>query len=201
MRRIGLTGGIASGKSLVAARLAELGAVLVDADVLARRVVEPGTSGLAAIRETFGDAVISADGSLDRPALGALVFADPAARERLNAIVHPLVRQASAELIEAAPQDAVVVEDIPLLVETGQQDRFDAVLVVDAADDTRVRRMMEHRAMTEQDARARIAAQATRAERNAAATVVIPNEGTREELLQRVDQVWQELTGQPDADG
>lgn len=193
MLRIGLTGGIASGKSVVTARLAELGAVVVDADALAREVVEPGTPGLAAIREAFGEGVIRADGSLDRPALGALVFADDGRRRTLNAIVHPLVRSAAAAIVAAAPQDAVVVQDIPLLVETGQQGDFDLVVVVDAPDDVRVARMLEHRGMTEEDARARIAAQASRDERNAAADVILENTGTRDQLLEQVDALWENV--------
>lgn len=193
MLRIGLTGGIASGKSVVTARLAELGAVVVDADALAREVVEPGTPGLAAIREAFGEGVIRPDGSLDRPALGALVFADDGRRRTLNAIVHPLVRSAAAAIVAAAPQDAVVVQDIPLLVETGQQGDFDLVVVVDAPDDVRVARMLEHRGMTEEDARARIAAQASRDERNAAADVILENTGTRDQLLEQVDALWENV--------
>jgi len=191
--RIGLTGGIASGKSVVTARFAELGAVVVDADALAREVVEPGTPGLATIREAFGEGVIRPDGSLDRPALGALVFADDGRRRTLNAIVHPLVRSAAAAIVAAAPQDAVVVQDIPLLVETGQQGDFDLVVVVDAPDDVRVARMLEHRGMTEEDARARIAAQASRDERNAAADVILENTGTRDQLLEQVDALWENV--------
>ncbi|MGO4455256.1 dephospho-CoA kinase [Arthrobacter sp. RAF14] len=193
MLRIGLTGGIASGKSVVTARLAELGAVVVDADALAREVVEPGTPGLAAIREAFGEGVIRADGSLDRPALGALVFADDGRRRTLNAIVHPLVRSAAAAIVAAAPQAAVVVQDIPLLVETGQQGDFDLVVVVDAPDDVRVARMLEHRGMTEEEARARIAAQASRDERNAAADVILENTGTLDQLLEQVDALWENV--------
>ena len=193
MLRIGLTGGIASGKSVVTARLAELGAVVVDADALAREVVEPGTPGLAAIREAFGEGVIRPDGSLDRPALGALVFADDGRRRTLNAIVHPLVRSAAAAIVAAAPQDAVVVQDIPLLVETGQQGDFDLVVVVDAPDDVRVARMLEHRGMTEEEARARIAAQASRDERNAAADVILQNTGTLDQLLEQVDALWENV--------
>ena len=137
--RVGLTGGVASGKSTVAAILAGLGAVVVDADLLAREVVEPGTPGLAAVAEAFGPGVLADDGSLDRPALGAVVFADPDARRRLEAILHPLIRSRAAELEAAAPEGTVVVHDIPLLAETGQADRFEAVLVVDVPVETQVR--------------------------------------------------------------
>ncbi len=193
MLRIGLTGGIASGKSVVTARLAELGAVVVDADALAREVVEPGTPGLAAIRDAFGDGVIMPDGSLDRSALGAIVFADEGRRRTLNGIVHPLVRSAAAAIVAAAPADAVVVQDIPLLVETGQQHDFDLVVVVDAPDDVRVARMVELRGMSENEARARIAAQAGREERNAAADVILENTGSLAELLEQVDALWENV--------
>ncbi|WP_347567920.1 dephospho-CoA kinase [Arthrobacter sp. Y-9] len=193
MLRIGLTGGIASGKSVVTARLAERGAAVVDADALAREVVEPGTPGLAAIREAFGDGVIRPDGSLDRPALGAIVFADEGRRRTLNGIVHPLVRNAAAAIVAAAPADAVVVQDIPLLVETGQQHDFDLVVVVDAPDDVRVARMVELRGMSEEEARARIAAQAGREERNAAADVILENTGSLAELLEQVDALWENV--------
>ncbi|GER23431.1 dephospho-CoA kinase [Zafaria cholistanensis] len=195
MLDIGLTGGIAAGKSAVATRLAELGAVLIDADRLARAVVEPGTPGLAAIAEAFGPGVIAPDGTLDRAALGALVFADASARERLNGIVHPLVRAAAlerrAQAAQAAP-DAVVVEDIPLLAESGQAHRFALVITVQAPLAERIRRMVRDRGMAESDARARIAAQATDGERAAIADVVLENSGTLEELRAAVDRVWRE---------
>jgi dephospho-CoA kinase len=143
--KIGLTGGIASGKSVVASRLRELGAVLVDADALAREVVEPGTSGLAKVVEAFGEEMLGADGGLDRARLGALVFGDPGRLAALNSIVHPLVRERAAAMIAAAPVGAVVVQDIPLLVETGQGSSFHLVLVVDAPDDMRVQRLVQHR--------------------------------------------------------
>ncbi|MFJ3957915.1 dephospho-CoA kinase [Arthrobacter sp. NPDC090010] len=193
MLRIGLTGGIASGKSLVATRLAEHGAVLIDSDVLARQVVEPGTPGLAAVRAAFGEGVIATDGSLDRAALGALVFAEPAQRARLNGIVHPLVREAAAQLVATSSPEAVVVQDIPLLVETGQQGDFDVIVVVDAPDEVRIARMMEHRGMAREDALARIAAQASREDRNAVAHVVLVNDGSREALLEQVDALWAKL--------
>jgi dephospho-CoA kinase len=191
MRRIGLTGGIGSGKSTVSALLAERGAVVVDADLIAREVVEPGTPGLAAVVEAFGTDVLGADGSLDRPALAAVVFADPAARRRLDGIVHPLVRARASELEAAAPPGAVVVHDVPLLVETGQAGRFDLVLVVAADVETRVARLVR-RGLTEDDARARIAAQATDEQRRAVADVVLDNSGTPEQLAAQVDRFWRE---------
>jgi dephospho-CoA kinase len=191
MLRIGLTGGIGSGKSTVSALLAERGAVVVDADSIAREVVQPGTPGLAAVAEAFGTDVLAADGSLDRPALAAVVFADPEARRRLDGIVHPLVRARAAELEAAAPPGAVVVHDVPLLVETGQAGRFDLVLVVAADVETRVARLVG-RGLTEDDARARIAAQATDEQRRAVADVVLDNSGTREQLAAQVDRFWRE---------
>ena len=191
--RVGLTGGVASGKSTVAALLRELGAVVVDSDVLAREVVEPGTPGLAAVVEAFGPDVLTADGALDRPALGAVVFGDEAARRRLEAILHPLIRARAAELEAAAPEGTVVVHDIPLLVETGQADRFDAVLVVDVPVETQVGRMVRDRGMTREDALARVAAQADREQRLAAATHVVDNTGTREDLRDRVTEVLEKL--------
>ena len=190
MLKIGLTGGIASGKSLVATRLAELGAVLVDADAIAREVVEPGTPGLAAVVDAFGPEILDGEGRLDRPRLGAIVFQQPERREELNGIVHPLVRERATAVIAEAPEDAVVVQDIPLLVETGQQRNFHLVLVVDAPEDVRLQRMTEHRGMAEADARSRMAAQASRQDRLAAADVVLTNSGTREELLAEVDGLW-----------
>ena len=187
--RIGLTGGIGSGKSTVARLLAGRGAHVVDADVLAREVVAPGTPGLAAIAEAFGDGVLTADGALDRPALAAAVFGDPDARARLDGIVHPLVRARAAELIGAMPADAVVVQDIPLLVETGQAGSFDLVLVVEADPETRVARLVA-RGLSEDDARARIAAQATDEQRRAVADVVLDNSGTPERLAAQVEQFW-----------
>jgi dephospho-CoA kinase len=188
--RVGLTGGVASGKSTVATILAGLGAVVVDADLLAREVVEPGTPGLAAVVDAFGAGVLAADGSLDRPALGAVVFADPDARRRLEAILHPLIRARAAELEAAAPEGTVVVHDIPLLAETGQADRFEAVLVVDVPVETQVERMVADRGMSREDALARVAAQATREERLAVATYVVENTGTREDLRDRVTEVF-----------
>ena len=191
MLNIGLTGGIGSGKSTVSALLAERGAVIVDADRIAREVVEPGTPGLAAVVAAFGDGVVGPDGGLDRAALAAVVFADAEARARLDGIVHPLVRARAAEVVAAAPPDAVLVHDIPLLVETGQAGRYELVLVVQADLDTRVARLVA-RGMTEDDARARIAAQATDEQRAAVADVVLDNSGTREELATRVERFWTE---------
>ncbi|CAM3930150.1 dephospho-CoA kinase [Nocardioides zeicaulis] len=191
--RVGLTGGIASGKSTVSAILAELGAVVVDADLLAREVVERGTPGLAAVVEELGDDVLTPEGDLDRAAVGALVFADPDARRRLEAIVHPLVHARAAELEAAAPEDAVVVHDIPLLAEGGRADSFDAVLVVDVPTEVQVERMVRDRGWTREQAEARIAAQAGRADRIAIATHVLDNTGSREELRAAVERVLAEL--------
>ena len=190
MLKIGLTGGIASGKSVVASRLAALGAVLVDADALARDVVEPGTPGLARVVEAFGPGILDAAGRLDRPALGAIVFQDPSRRDVLNGIIHPLVREAAAGIVATAGDGDIVVQDIPLLVETGQGSSFHLVLVVDAPDDIRIRRMAEHRGMTPGEAASRMAAQASREERNAAADVVLDNAGSRDQLLATVDSLW-----------
>jgi dephospho-CoA kinase len=192
--RVGLTGGVASGKTAVSAILAELGAVVVDADALAREVVEPGTPGLAAVVDEFGSDVLTADGSLDRARLGALVFADPERRAALEAIIHPLVRARARQIEAGAPPGAVVVHDIPLLVETGQADDFDAVLVVDVPVETQVERAIRDRGWTEAEARARISSQASRDDRLAAATYVIANTGTREDLRRRVTEVFEELT-------
>jgi dephospho-CoA kinase len=187
---IGLTGGIGSGKSTVSALLAAHGAVVVDADRIAREVVEPGTPGLAAVVEAFGDGVLGPDGALDRPALAAVVFADPQARARLDGIVHPLVRARAAELAAAAPPDAVLVHDIPLLVETGQAEAFHLLVVVDAPADLRVRRLVEQRGMTRDEAERRVAAQASDAERLAVADRVLDGSGTVEELRAQVDALW-----------
>ena len=188
---IGLTGGIGSGKSTVSALLAQRGALVVDADRIAREVLEPGTPGLASVVTEFGPAVLAADGSLDRAALAAVVFSDDDARRRLDGLVHPLVRRRSAELVAAAPSDAVVVNDVPLLVETGQAGSYDLVLVVEADAGTRVARLVG-RGLTEADARARIAAQASDEQRRAVADVVLDNSGTRDELAAQVEQVWAE---------
>jgi len=173
----------------VAAILAELGAVVIDSDQLAREVVEPGTPGLAAVVEEFGPEVLSADGRLDRGALGAVVFGDEQARRRLEGILHPLIRARAAEIEAAAHEGALVVHDIPLLVETGQAGGFDAVIVVDVPVETQVRRMVGHRGWSREDAEGRVAAQAGRAERRAVATYVIDNTGTRDDLRDRVTEV------------
>ena len=192
--RVGLTGGVASGKSTVSAILAELGAVVVDADQLAREVVARGTPGLAEVLAAFGPSVLTEDGELDRAAMGAIVFADESRRRTLEGIIHPLVRARAAELEAAAPPGALVVHDIPLLAETGQGSRFDAVVVVDVPTEVQVQRMIDTRAMSREDAEARVAAQATREERLAIATHVIDNTGTREDLRVRVTEVFDDLT-------
>ncbi|ACV08888.1 dephospho-CoA kinase [Jonesia denitrificans DSM 20603] len=189
---MGLTGGIASGKSTVAECLRDLGAVVVDHDGLARQVVEPGSSGLAEIVARFGAGVLQPDGSLDRGALGAVVFGDPKARGLLNSIVHPRVVDA-ARVAQLAAQEAgalVVVHDIPLLVETGQAGDFDVVLVVEAPEDVRVERMVRDRGMRSDDARARIRAQASDDERRAVADVVFRNDGSRKDLCDQVVRWW-----------
>lgn len=178
MLKVGLTGGIGSGKSEVARRLAERGAIVIDADKIAREVVEPGTPGLAEIVQAFGDEVLRPDGTLDRARLGSIVFADPEKLKILNGIVHPKVGARMAELEQAAPPDAVVVYDVPLLAENGLAPLYDLVIVVDAADETRIKRLTTLRGMPEQDARARIAAQASREERLKIADIVIENEGS-----------------------
>lgn len=193
--RIGLTGGIASGKSAAATVLSELGAVVIDSDVLARAVVAPGTDGLAAVVQRFGSGVLAADGGLDRAALGALVFADPAARRDLEAVVHPRVRAMAAEAEQQAVTDAagapvVVVQVIPLLVETGQAENFDVVAVVDVEPQTQLRRLTVRDGSDETSARARIAAQASRVERLAAADVVWSNDGTPDELREQIERWW-----------
>jgi len=196
---IGLTGGIASGKSVVAKRLAELGAVHIDADLIAREVVEPGTPGLAAIEKAFGPSVIAPDGTLDRPALGAIVFSDEASRLVLNGITHPEVKRTVDERIaaaRAADPDAVVVYDVPLLAEgrgkVGLD--FDEVVVVHAEPETRIARMLAHRGMTREDAVARIAAQASDEDRLAMADTVIHNDGDLGATLAAVDELWNRVS-------
>lgn len=192
MYLIGLTGGIASGKSLVSTRLAELGATIVDADVLAREVVEPGTDGLAQIARHFGPEVLLADGTLNRPALGAIIFADPEQREKLNSITHPAVWRRARELFDQAAADEVVVYDVPLLVEgaKGRQLDFDLIVVVDASAETRLQRLVQLRGMTREEAGHRLNSQASDAERLAVADVVIDNNGTVEATLEQVDALW-----------
>jgi dephospho-CoA kinase len=193
MVRAGLTGGIGAGKSEVSRLLASYGAVVIDSDRIAREVVEPGTAGLAAVADEFGDEVLTPDGRLDRPRLGSIVFADPERLRALNAIVHPLVRARSAELEAAAGQDTIVVHDVPLLAENGLAPLYDLVVVVDAAPRTQLDRLVRLRGMTEDDARARMAAQASREERLALADIVIDNDGPLEALESQVRAVWQEL--------
>ncbi|WP_371615338.1 dephospho-CoA kinase [Streptomyces sp. NBC_00454] len=197
MLKVGLTGGIGAGKSEVSRLLAGYGAVVVDADRIAREVVEPGTPGLEAVVAAFGESVLGADGALDRPKLGSIVFADPQKLRILNGIVHPLVGARSAELeaaAVAAGPDAIVVHDVPLLAENGLAPLYDLVVVVDAAPDTQLARLTALRGMAEEEARARMAAQATREQRLAVATLVIDNDGPLEALEPQVRKVWEELT-------
>ncbi|MGW7046264.1 dephospho-CoA kinase [Streptomyces avermitilis] len=193
MLKVGLTGGIGAGKSEVSRLLVAHGAVLIDADRIAREVVAPGTPGLAAVVEAFGTDVLAPDGSLDRPKLGSIVFADPDKLAVLNAIVHPLVGARSRELETAAAADAVVIHDVPLLAENGLAPLYDLVVVVDASPETQLDRLVRLRGMTEQDARARMAAQATREKRLAIADIVIDNDVPLEELERRVGDVWADL--------
>ena len=190
MLRIGLTGGIGAGKSALSATFAKCGAVIVDGDVIAREVVQPGTEGLAALVEAFGDDILLPDGSLDRPALAAKAFRDDEARQRLNGIVHPLVGKRRAEIIASVSEDSVVVEDIPLLVESGMAPLFPLVVVVHADVEVRVRRLVDQRGMPEEDARARIAAQASDEQRRAVADIWVDNSGSPDDLVQRAHDVW-----------
>src|SRR4051812_24298504 len=191
MLKVGLTGGIGAGKSEVSRLLVTYGAVLIDADRIAREVVEPGTPGLAAVVDAFGEEVLAADGGLDRPKLGSIVFADPEKLAVLNSIVHPLVGARSRELEEAAAaEDAVVVHDVPLLAENGLAPLYDVVVVVDASAETRLDRLVRLRGMAEQDARARMAAQATGEQRRENAGVVIDNDVPLDELERRVRGGW-----------
>ena len=192
MRRIGLTGGIGSGKSTAAARFAELGATVIDSDRLAREVLAPGTPGLAAVVDRFGVDLLDADGSLDRARLAAVVFADSTALADLNAIVHPQVAERTAQLMAAAGPDAVVVHDVPLLVENGLAGRYDAVVVVEAPLPQRLSRL-QARGLDADAARSRIAAQASDEQRRAVATVVLDNSGSMAELHAQVDQFWARL--------
>jgi dephospho-CoA kinase len=193
MPRVGLTGGIGSGKSAAAALLAGHGAVIVDADLLARQAVVPGSQGLAEIVDQFGASVLTDSGELDRAALGEIVFADPDARARLNAIVHPRVRELAAQAEQAAGPEAVVVHVIPLLVETGQQEAFDLVVVVDVDPDRQVRRVGRRDGLSAAQVEARMAAQASREQRLAAADVVLDNNGSPEELAAQVAELWERL--------
>jgi dephospho-CoA kinase len=191
--RVGLTGGIASGKSLVAAELAARGAVIIDADVLAREVVEPGTPGLAAVIERFGTGIL-ADGRLNRARLAEVVFADPVARRDLEQIVHPAVRARAADLERSAGSAAIVVHVIPLLVETGQQDQFDLVVTVEVDHETQIHRLMSRNGFSRAEAESRIAAQASNNDRRNAADVVLDNTGSVAHLKNQIDALWAVLT-------
>jgi dephospho-CoA kinase len=196
--RVGLTGGIGSGKSEVSRRLAAHGAVIIDADVAARQVVVPGSPGLARIARAFGDGVLRPDGSLDRVRLAEIVFADTALRDKLNAIVHPLVRQwmlaAERTAVQAGePPGPILVHDVPLLAESRGQGGFDLVIVVDVPPERQVERLVSQRAMTPGQASARMAAQASREQRLELADIVIDNSGALADLDRRVEEVWADL--------
>jgi dephospho-CoA kinase len=191
--RVGLTGGIGAGKSEVSARLAAQGAVVIDADTIAREVVEPGTEGLAEVVEAFGPEVLLPDGTLDRPRLGDIVFADPELRSKLNAIVHPRVGARMAELEQAAGPGAIVVLDVPLIAESGRTDAYDLIVVVDAPPRVQVDRLVRRRGMTREQARARMEAQASREQRLAIADIVVDNSGSLGELDRQVGDLWTEL--------
>lgn len=191
--RLGLTGGIASGKSTVSRIFAELGAIIIDSDVLAREVVAPGTEGLAEVVKAFGDEILTEAGEMDRAKVGVIVFADPTMRKVLEQVIHPRVFLRALEIDEAAGEHDVVINDIPLLVETNQADRFDAVVVVDVPTELQVERMVRDRGMTVEEAQGRIAAQASREQRLAVATYVIENTGTLAALHDRVREVWEQL--------
>jgi dephospho-CoA kinase len=188
--RIGLSGGIGAGKSTVSSTFGDLGGIVVDGDVISREVVEPGTEGLAKLVEAFGEQILSDDGSLNRPALAAIAFSDEAKRQTLNGIVHPLVGRRRSELIAEAGDDAVIVEDIPLLVESGMAPMFPLVIIVNADEDLRVQRLIEHRGFSEEDARARIKAQATEEQRRAVADVWLDNTGSADELVTQARDLW-----------
>src|SRR6476661_4056767 len=192
--RVGLTGGVASGKSTVSAALRELGAVVIDADQLARDVVAKGTPGLEAVVAEFGEELLTPEGDLDRPAMARLVFHDESARRRLEGIVHPLVYEKVHELETRAPEGALVVHDVPLLAEAGRGEGFDAVVVVDVPAEVQVERMVRDRGWAEADARSRIGAQASREDRLAVATYVLDNTGTRDELRAKVQELYRTLT-------
>lgn len=191
---IGLTGGIGSGKSTVASRLKTLGARIVDADKIAREIVEPGEPALAELAEAF-DGVLNADGTLNRAELARQAFAAPDATEKLNSITHPRIRERTLERFAEARTDdvSVLVYDMPLLIENGEYKKVDHVLVVDAADEIRIDRLVNSRGLDEEDARRRIAAQISREERLAAADSVVDNSGTRDQLLQQVDTFWEQV--------
>ena len=191
--KVGLTGGIGSGKSAVSELLGSWGALVIDSDVLAREVVAPGSPGLAAVVAEFGGDVLTPEGALDRERMASLVFADPAARGRLNAVVHPLVRRRADELAAAASPGTVVVNAVPLLVEAGMVHLFDLVVVVDVPPELQLDRLVSLRGMTEADAAARIAAQASREERLIAADVILDNSGGPDDLESQVRALWEEL--------
>ncbi|WP_280829803.1 dephospho-CoA kinase [Mycobacterium sp. OTB74] len=191
MFRIGLSGGIGAGKSTVSSTFAACGGIIVDGDVIAREVVEPGTEGLAALVEAFGDGILLPDGALNRPALAAIAFSDEQKRQTLNSIVHPLVGRRRAELIDAAPVGSVVVEDIPLLVESQMAPMFPLVVIVHADEDVRVARLIEYRGFSEDDARARIRAQATVEQRQLVADVWLDNSGRAEDLADKARELWE----------
>jgi dephospho-CoA kinase len=188
--RIGLSGGIGAGKSTVSSTFSELGGIVVDGDVIAREVVEPGTEGLTKLVDAFGEDILHEDGALNRPALAAIAFSDEDKRQTLNGIVHPLVAHRRSELIAAAAEDAVIVEDIPLLVESGMAPMFPLVVIVHADEDVRVKRLTEYRGFSEQDARARIAAQATEEQRRAVADVWLDNSGSAGQLVEQARALW-----------
>ena len=190
MLRIGLSGGIGAGKSTVSSAFSDCGGIVVDGDVISREVVQPGTEGLSALVEAFGEEILAPDGTLNRPALAGIAFSDDDQRATLNGIVHPLVGKRRAELIEAAPPDAIVVEDIPLLVESQMASMFPLVVIVHADVEVRVARLIEHREFTEADARARIAAQATEEQRRAVADVWLDNSGSADDLRERALELW-----------
>ena len=193
MLRVGLTGGIGSGKSEVSKRLAGYGAVVIDADAVAREVVEPGTEGLAEVVKAFGEDVLLPDGSLDRPRLGDIVFADPELRARLNAIVHPRVGARMAELERTAGPGAIVVHDVPLIAESGRAGIYDVIVVVDAPPQVQLDRLVDGRGMARDQAEARMAAQASREQRLAIADIVVDNSGSLAELDRQVADLWSEL--------
>lgn len=193
MLKVGLTGGIGAGKSEVSRLLASYGAIVIDADKIAREVVEPGTSGHAAVLSAFGDDILLEDGRIDRPRLGRIVFNDPEKLRVLNAIVHPRVGARSAELERTAGEDAVVVHDVPLLTENDLAPLYDVVVVVDAAPETQLDRLVRQRGMAAEEASSRMAAQASREQRRAIADVVIDNDGPLDALEPQVRKVWERL--------
>jgi len=201
MIRLGLTGGIGSGKSTVAGMLAARGAVVIDADQIARDLVEPGGEALAELVTEFGPRILQQDGSLSRGELAGLAFSDPRATERLNAIMHPLIRAEAERRLAQAPASRVVVYDMPLLVETGQADLVDVVVVVDVPEEVQVDRAVRLRGLDEEDVRRRMEVQATRAERRAAADVVIDNDGDLRDTQAQVDALWESLAGDDVGDG